>query len=331
MLDDCDSVLMGNMIYRSLVVGLGQIGLGYDLDSAPANRVATLARAFSVHPEFELVGGVDLDEARRQLFESRYSLPAYANLADAIREAKPEIVAIAVPTEAHYQVFSQVMQLGTLKAILCEKPLSYDLAEAMEMVALTEKSGVVLFTNYMRRCDPAIIEVRRRIVSQEIAGQIKGICWYSKGIFNNGSHFLNLFQYWLGEVRAIEIIKSGRLWDGHDPEPDFRIEFELGEVYFLAASEENFSHYTVELIATNGRLRYEKEAMQWQSSVPDKNNAGYVILSKDVEIINSDAPRLQWRVVDQMARYLSGESTSVCTGSQGLSTLQVLMQIRNKL
>lgn len=319
------------MTYRALVVGLGQIGMGYDLGVDPKIRIATLARAFSEHSRFELVGGVDLDSARRKLFQDQYTRPSFSKIETAIEETRPNVVAIAVPTEAHYSMLHQAVHFGTLKAILCEKPLSYDLTEATGMVDLAEKSGAVLFTNYMRRCDPAVIEVRRRITSKEISGPIKGVCWYSKGIFNNGSHFLNLFQYWLGDVRHFQIINSGRLWEGHDPEPDVKVEFESGEVYFLAAREEHFSHYTVELIAANGRLRYEPGSMEWQSSVPDRNSSGYVVLDSNAETIEADASRLQWHVVDQITRYLSGESSSICTGSQGLSTLQILMQIKNKL
>lgn len=319
------------MTYRALVIGLGQIGMGYDIDADPRIRIATLARAFSAHPEYELVGGVDSDAARRELFHVRYALPAFADIDVAIKEVDPEIVAIAVPTNAHYRVFSQLIQHGALKAILCEKPLSYDLAEADEMVSLAHKSEVPLFTNYMRRCDSAVMEVRRRIVNQEIVGPIKGVCWYSKGLFNNGSHFLNLFQYWLGDVLSFQIINSGRLWEGHDPEPDVKIEFESGVIYFHAAREEKFSHHSVELIAANGRLRYERGSMLWQSVIPDINNAGYIVLNPNAETIESDASRLQWAVADQMVRSISGEEASICTGSQGLSTMQVLTRIKKAL
>lgn len=319
------------MSYKALVVGLGQIGMGYDIDADPAIRIATLARAFSVHPEYELVGGVDSDATRRELLRTRYALPAFADIDAAIKEARPEVVAIAVPTSVHYQVFFQLMQLGKFKAILCEKPLAYNLAEATEMVGLASNAGIPLFTNYMRRCDSAVMEVRRRIASKEIAGPIKGICWYSKGLFNNGSHFVNLFQYWLGEVMNFQIIDSGRLWEGCDPEPDVKIEFELGVVFFHAAREENFSHHSVELIAANGRLRYEHGLISWQPTVTDSNNAGYIVLNPNAELIRSDTPRLQWAVADQMVRYLSGEETSICTGSQGLSTMQVLNRIKKEL
>lgn len=319
------------MTYKALVIGLGQIGMGYDINAEPSVRVATLARAFSLHSEYELAGGVDTDNVRRELFQAKYKLPAFADVEAAINQTKPDIIAIAVPTNAHYQVFSEVMRLGRFKAILCEKPLSYDLAEAAEMVRLAAESGISLFTNYMRRCDSAVTEVSRRIACNEVIGPIKGICWYSKGLFNNGSHFLNLFQYWLGDVIDFQVIDSGRLWEGHDPEPDVKIKFKLGEVYFHAAQEENFSYHSVELIAKNGRLRYERGSMIWQASISDNDNEGYVILNSEAEFIKSDTARIQWAVVDQMARHLAGGDTSICTGLQGLSTVKVLTQIKKEL
>jgi predicted dehydrogenase len=319
------------MTYRALIVGLGNIGMGYDLGAEPGLRVATLARAFYEHPAFELVGGVDTDSARQELFQKHYARPPFSGIDVAMRETSPDVVAIAVPTEAHYPVFSEVVRLGTPTAILCEKPLSFELAEAEQMVDCAASAEISLFTNYMRRCDPAVIEVRRRIECREISGPLKGVCWYSKGLFNNGSHFLNLFQYWLGDVVDFQVTSTGRLWDGHDPEPDVRVVFEAGEIYFLAAREENFSHYTVELVAANGRLRYEQGQMQWQAVSPDSNNAGYVVLDRAVETLDSDGPRLQWHVAEQMARSLAGSHSSICTGSQGLSTLQALTRIMSEL
>ena len=40
---------------------------------------------------------------------------------------------------------------------------------------------------------------------------IKGVCWYSKGLLNNGSHFINLLEFWLGDYvsnKRLNIILS---------------------------------------------------------------------------------------------------------------------------
>src|SRR2546428_243397 len=82
-----------------------------------------------------------------------------------------------------------------------------------------------------------------QLLSGEIALPVKGVVWYSKGLFNNGSHFINLLQDWLGDVREVRVIESGRWWGGLDPEPDLLVSFAHGSVCVLAAREEHFSHY----------------------------------------------------------------------------------------
>jgi predicted dehydrogenase len=316
----------------ALVVGLGQIGMGYDLEDDPQHgRVATLARAFAQHHKFYLVGGVDTSAERRALFTSYYSKPAFSSFEQALEKTAPAVVAISVPTELHYQVFLDVIKAPSTKAILCEKPLSYSLAEATEMVQLAACSGIKLYTNYMRRCDSAIVEVKRRLLRSQIASPIKGVCWYSKGLLNNGSHFLNLLQFWFGDITGFEIIDQGRMRFGHDPEPVLKVLFPTGEIYFLVANDVNFSHHSVELIAVNGRLRFERGTISWQSAVPDTSNAGYVVLDSSVELIHSDTKHLQWCVVDQIANDLEGKSTSICTGQQGLATMAILDQIMQNL
>ena len=56
-------------MYSALIVGLGQIGMGYDLSLAPDQFVYSHARALSLNPEFKLVGGVDPDRAKRRDFQ----------------------------------------------------------------------------------------------------------------------------------------------------------------------------------------------------------------------------------------------------------------------
>jgi predicted dehydrogenase len=305
--------------------------MGYDLRLDPDFHISTLARAFSMHPDFELTGGVDLKTSRRKLFEKEYLRPSFSSIEQAIAETQPNIIAISVPTENHFKVFLDVLKFSTPEVILCEKPLSYKLNEAEEMIRVASDSGVILLTNYMRRCDLAVIEVRTRILRKEIIGPIKGVCWYSKGIFNNGSHYLNLLQYWMGDVQSFKVLKKGRLTVNNDPEPDVIVQFESGEVIFIAAQEENFSHCTAELVAQNGRLRYENGIIEWQKTIPDSRNEGYVILKPEPEILESDQFRLQWHVADQIRMLLSNEHASICNGLQGLSTLQVLSQIQEKI
>lgn len=312
-----------------LIVGLGQIGMGYDLHLEPNGHVYSHARAFSQHPRFRLIGGVDPDEQQRQIFTRTYGCPAYGDVETALERHQPDLFIIAVPTQFHNQALQRALERSHPKIILCEKPLSYDLQEARSMVQACAAKGVMLYVNYMRRSDPGVIEIKRRIVNNEFGAPIKGIAWYSKGFFHNGSHLFNLLEYWLGPMKGSVVLNRGRLWNDTDPEPDIQITFERGNVVFLAAWEEAFSHYTVELLSPNGRLRYEQggELIHWQPVQPDPHFQGYNVLSAKPEIIGSGMNRYQWHVAEQLARALDGQEAQLCGGADALQTLESMQQI----
>ncbi|MDP2030671.1 MAG: Gfo/Idh/MocA family oxidoreductase [Thiobacillus sp.] len=315
-----------------IVIGLGQIGMASDQDLDPMAHVHTHARAFHQHPAFELLAGVDADAQRREEFQHTYGRPAFANVADALESASPDVVVIAVPTSMHSAVLKQVLATCRPRAILCEKPLSYDINEAREMVSLCEQANCQLFINYVRRADPAVREIKRRLDSGQIATPLKGVVWYSKGLFNNGSHFFDLLQYWLGEMQSFQLVQRGRTW-GEDPEPDLAVTFANGRIHFLAAREEDFSHYTVELVSPNGRLRYDLggERVLWQPAVASVSAPGYTVLDPVEQGIPNALSRIQWYVADQLAVALLGQPAAVCTGSEALRTIEHLTSIKNAL
>ena len=314
-----------------LIIGLGQIGMEYDLQIPPGQAVYTHTRAFSMHPEFELLGSVDPSADKRSHFTQNYHKPAFSDLTEALQHTDPQIIIIASPTVYHKAILEEVLILSKPLAILCEKPLSYDISEARMMIGLCEQKGVSLFVNYMRRSDPGVIEVRDRILNGLIKGPIKGVAWYSKGFLHNGSHFFNMLEFWLGPYQRSTVISKGRLLQDQDSEPDIYVEFERGNITFLAAWEEAFSHYTVELLSPSGRLRYEKggEYISWQATQSDASFSGYTILKDQPEIIPNSMDRYQWHVTDQLANALAGQSTSLCSGKEALTTLEYMNQIIN--
>ena len=317
------------MVKGSLIIGLGQIGMEYDIDIPIDKSVFTHARAFSSHQDFELLGGVDPSDEKRSLFTKKYNKPAFSDLTEALQFTDPQIIVIASPTNYHKPIIQEILKLCKPIAIICEKPLSYDIEDARLMIDLCKQKGVKLYVNYMRRSDLGVIEVKDRISKGLIAGPFKGVAWYSKGFLHNGSHFFNLLEFWLGEYQSSKLISKGRLWNGQDPEPDIFVDFELGSITFLAAWEESFSHYTIELLSQSGRLRYEKGGglITWQATHADPSFQGYTILKDPPEIIPNSMDRYQWQVAEQLSRALNGKPSSICTGHEGLKTLECMNQI----
>lgn len=312
-------------------MGLGQIGMGYDLNLDPDKYVYSHARAFQVHPEFELVGAVDSDPCKREIFKEFYGVAAFPCIKSMSAECHPDLVVVALPTENHYEAIKEVIKTLKPKIILCEKPLSYSLAQAKSMVEACETAGIGLLVNYMRRADPAVLQIKTFIESGKILPPIKGVVWYSKGFFHNGSHFFNLLEFWLGPFIASKSLDRGRRVGAADSEPDVRVEFSGGTVIFVSCWEEAFSHYTIELMCHKGRLRYEYggERVIWQSTCPDANFSGYEVLSRDEKCIPNGMDRYQIHVVDQLADALSGQPHTLCTGLQSFKTLEAMHLVIN--
>ena len=317
------------MINRVLIVGIGQIGLQYDLHLEHDEFTYTHSRAFSKHEDFELLGAVDSDKERRSIFLQSYDLPAYNDLSEALKNHSPDIVIIATTTQTHAKILSKVLEFSTPKVILCEKPLSYHLHEAQEMVTLSEQRGVELYVNYMRRSDLGVIEIKKLLKEDGLNTNIKGVCWYSKGFIHNGSHFFNLLEYWLGPMRRFGLININkqRISD-EDYEPDVEVEFKKGSIIFLSAWEEVFSHYTIELLSPIGRIRYDNEGatIHFQDVIDDSVFKGYKVLNPEVKGMSNNMQNSQLNVADQLSEHLKGNASYLCSGKEALNTL-ISMQL----
>lgn len=318
------------MKIKSLIIGLGQIGMTYDLNLDPQNFIYTYLRAFSKNPIFEITAAVDLDINKHNHFSNYYDSPVYTKVEDALNIHNVDLVVIASSTLSHFSVFKQVIEVQKPKVIICEKPLSYSLNEAQEMVSICKHYGIALFVNYMRRADIGVIEIKKRIECGEIALPITGVSWYSKGFMNNGSHFFNVLQYWLGPLKEFDLLSHGRkVLNFNDSEPEVRVKFRGGEVLFLPANEDFFSYYTIELISPSGRLFYDKggKLITWSKAQLDANFIGYKSLHYPPEIIENDMNFYQLNVIKNIENFFMGRPCFLCTGEEALETIIAMSKI----
>ena len=58
--------------YYCLIIGLGQIGMLYDIKLPKKDYTLTHANAFSKHSRFNLLGGVDSNLKNRETFSKAY-------------------------------------------------------------------------------------------------------------------------------------------------------------------------------------------------------------------------------------------------------------------
>lgn len=314
--------------FTAVVIGLGQIGQGYDYDLSDDRMVLTHASAYHYHKGFDLIAAVDYDPRQCERFINKFGLPAYPSIETLLSNHDPEVFSICVPTSRHFKTFMDIIFHRPL-AILCEKPIAAELSEGEEMVKLAEVQQCTLLVNYVRRFDPGVLELKKMIQRQECGEIYKGVAWYSKGIIHNGSHYIDLLRFLLGEVTSVRVLERGRNWMGNDQEPDACIYFGDVPIYFLAAREECFSAGSIELMGTHGHILYGNSGddIEVRSVISDPVFSGYKTLSNNVQRIPSGLKQYQKHVLDHLHKHLTEEITLIGDGRSALKTLRIVHKI----
>jgi len=314
------------MKYTVAIIGLGSIGLSYDINHS--DKILSHSKAFFKHPDFILTGGVDPREASRLNFTAEFNLPAYKTVESLFFKTSPNIIVVSSPTDTHLSIIEKILNIYKPLAIICEKPLSYNSIDAKKIVDICKYNSVKLYVNYYRRADPGVISVKSMLESRKIISPQKVIVWYSKGIIHNGSHFLDLLFFWLGEFSNIKMISKGRIINNNDAEPDICVSFKNCSAYFLSSKEENFSHYTVEIIAVNGRLRYETNGtIIWNDAIVNPELNSQKKLDLNAKFIDHNMDYYQQNITIQLSRALNNISNTLCKGSEALRYVECLEQV----
>lgn len=320
------------MIIRSIVIGLGNIGLGYDFDNASKAFIATHVKALVFHPNFELIGGVDSNIDMRSRFNKKYNITAYENITDLPKNSKIDFAIISTNTQNHFDSFVKILENIKPRLILCEKPLSQNIEESRKMIDLAKRANVILAVNYIRQYDVGFRTLINKINFGEIGFPIKSCIWYRKGIFNNASHMINLLNSFLGKVLDVDIISYGRLFDGWDPEPDLRIKFDKGEAIFLCGNEEDYSYGQMEIYGSKGKILLDKDGnlFLWKTE-RNKMFKDYVFLESKPMTIETDTGRYQYNVLENINDFFNKNSEIFCDGYKALETMEILNLITKKL
>ena len=100
--------------------------------------------AYAKLPGLEVVGGCD--PAARG---GDFPFPLYATVDELLDRARPDILAVATPTDSHYEL----ARLGLLAGchVFCEKPFTSNLDEAAALVALSREVGRWVVVNNQYR------------------------------------------------------------------------------------------------------------------------------------------------------------------------------------
>lgn len=110
-------------------------------------------RVYQELEEVELVAIVDTDKAVLASNEAT-GVTGFDSLHEMIEGTTPDVVSVAVPTESHAEVATELIKNSI--AVLVEKPLTGDLASAQALAELAANHDVTLAAGHTERFNPAV-------------------------------------------------------------------------------------------------------------------------------------------------------------------------------
>jgi len=318
--------------YRAAVIGCGKIGADPGRYSQKV-QPWTHASIFFNHDSTDLVGFMDMDSSRQEKLSQDFpGIPFFTDARQMMMQTKPDIVSVATNSGSHAQIVELVSEYP-VKAILCEKPIAKSVAEGERMVAKCKEKGIQLFINHMRRFDPEIRAAKERI--KDLGTVMQAQAYYYRGLFNNGTHTVDLLRYFLGDVIQVVAIKNPNTGGNYADLPgemdvDAMLVFASGAHAALQALDaENYSCSDIIFMAKKGRMgiRHFGFRIEETGLKPCSIFKGHNELDDLAPRYRGEARSLMLPAVTHIIDCLEGRDKSVSTGEDGLAAMRVLEAI----
>lgn len=334
--------MIGAPAVRLAVAGAGLIGRRHaeEVAGCPSTRLAAI---------------VDPAPAAEAVAE-RFGVPRYGSLAELLEQDRPDGVVLATPNQVHVDGGLECIAAGV--PVLVEKPLGDTVASATRLVEAAETTGVPLLVGHHRRHSPLLARAREVIAGGALGRvvAVAGTALFAKPadyfdvgggwrrqpgggpVLINLVHEVDGLRWLVGDVVRVQAATSNAV-RGFPVEDTAAVLLTfangaLGTVLLSDAaasprsweqtSQENASYPShpdedcYHVAGTAGslsiptmRLRVQRGAPSWW--VPFDTST--------VEVARRDPLAAQ---VEHFAAVVRGEAEPVCSGRDGLATLQVV-------
>ncbi|MSW96471.1 MAG: gfo/Idh/MocA family oxidoreductase, partial [Actinobacteria bacterium] len=138
------------------------------------------ARLLQDTPGVSFAGAVDPAGDQHGAVRDREKL--FPSIAALLAAGAPDFAILALPTEEHLAGARELAAAGV--HLLIEKPLAATADAGREILAACQRGGVLAAVGHVERCNPALVEMRRRIGEGQL-GEIFLIATERVGPFPN--------------------------------------------------------------------------------------------------------------------------------------------------
>ena len=305
---------------RTAVIGAGYLGRFH-------------ARKYARLPEADLVCVVDIKPDRAAEVAAEVKTKVLTDYRDLI--GKVDAVSIVTPTQQHFAIAREFLSAGV--HVLVEKPMTKNLEQADELVALAKRNGLILQVGHLERFNSAFTAIRPRLNNPMFVEADRLALFNERGL--EVDVILDLMIH---DIDIVLSIISAPLVNIHasgvsalSPLPDIasvRMEFENGAVANLTASRISIKNMR--------KLRIFQENCYFSADYADKR--AYAVY-KENELGEDGFPQLsieQFEIVErdsleeEVSAFLksvrNGERPEV-DGEQGRRALAAALEISNRI
>src|SRR5438876_10790476 len=284
-----------NRKLRMGLVGGGQgafIGRVHATAAILDNRAVLVAGALSADPAKAKASAPDYDIKPERAYGSyQEMLAAESKLAVGERV---DFVSVATPNHTHFEIAKAFAEAGF--NVMCDKPMTFDLSQAVELAGVVQKAGVVFAVTHNYTGYPLVRQARDMVKSGEL-GEINAVRafyiqgWLRKrlekegqkqagwrtdpsksgaaGCFGDiGTHAYNLGRFITGLLPeqiscTLKVFESGRALDDYGTAI---IKYQNGAVGTVTASQISHGRENDLWIEVDGT----KGALEWHQEEPNK-------------------------------------------------------------
>lgn len=283
---------------------------------------------FASHPRIELVGLADVDPARTARAHERWSVTTDRDAVALVHRTRPHILSICTPDETHADVIERVLRECEVRLVFAEKPLATSTKAAQSILDQATRVGTTLAMNHTRRYVRAFREVGEDLKAGRYGRPLVARMTYTKGLFHNGVHGIDLLRFWFGEPARC----AGRrtAW-GPESDPTYDAEFWFpgGLHARLDGFDERVATvFEMEVLTNRSRIRFWRGGNEWsfeqaQESAEHPGHRFYVPLEESPSrprFVNALDGALR-AAADDLVSFLDGRGDLACSGADGLAAV----------
>jgi predicted dehydrogenase len=261
---------------RYSIIGCGAIAGGYG-NKQKINGVYTHVEALSKIKIFQPMTCLDLIYKKALKFKKKFGFQNASSNLNILNKVKNELIIVSADTSAHYNILNKILKIRNKpKIVLCEKPLTTNKKQCLEIYNKFNKKKIILAVNFNRRWDETIKKIKRDI-QNNLYGKFRvGYCLYNKGLLNTCSHVIDLMNLFFRKIKVIYVGKKIYDYDKSDPSVPFIINTEDGDINFLCSDNQDSNMLEIKLIFSKKIIETCDGGMSWViKDNKDKNILSY--------------------------------------------------------